>query len=312
MVVVVTSLFLHCLNSWCKNSDPITTPVLWVTLARIRWCDSGLVVSLLEETEGLDCGTINSSPVLSPWRNPWDPMESRGAKWHCWSSNYFSTGEMWVRTWGQWGINVLHYLNMTLSNINTTSAHWKTESGLVWLHSLDFPCKLMQVQLILNRSLNLIPDKKQNCNQQFLPQDHCDFLALRNLVLAHHMEDLKETTHKIHYERFRFDKLREMMGAGSQAYKVNTEQQSPLSPGKIFQHFLFRAKPRATSMRSTRDLSETLRGRNWKLDGRIPSWPTSSTRASIPYLVARGRKFETSSLISTLNRFLFIVLLYHL
>jgi len=43
-------------------------------------------------------------------------------------------------------------------------------------------------------------------------KDHCDFLALRNLVLAHHMEDLKETTHKIHYERFRFDKLREMMG----------------------------------------------------------------------------------------------------
>jgi len=38
-------------------------------------------------------------------------------------------------------------------------------------------------------------------------------------VLAHHMEDLKETTHKIHYERFRFDKLREMMGAGSQTYK---------------------------------------------------------------------------------------------
>ena len=38
-------------------------------------------------------------------------------------------------------------------------------------------------------------------------------------MLAHHMEDLKETTHKIHYERFRFDKLREMMGAGSQTYK---------------------------------------------------------------------------------------------
>ena len=75
---------------------------------------------------------------------------------------------------------------------------------------------------------------------------------------------------------------------------------------------IFRAKPLAISMTSTRDQSETLRGRNWKLDGRIPSWPTSSTRASIPYLVARGRKFETSSLISTLNRFLFIVLLYHL
>lgn len=39
---------------------------------------------------------------------------------------------------------------------------------------------------------------------QFYFQDHCDFLALRNLVLAHHMEDLKETTHKIHYERFRW------------------------------------------------------------------------------------------------------------
>jgi len=45
-------------------------------------------------------------------------------------------------------------------------------------------------------------------------KDHCDFLALRNLVLAHHMEDLKETTHKVHYERFRFDKLREMMYPG--------------------------------------------------------------------------------------------------
>jgi len=51
-------------------------------------------------------------------------------------------------------------------------------------------------------------------------KDHCDFLALRNLVLAHHMEDLKETTHKIHYERFRFDKLREMMG-GPRDYRVN-------------------------------------------------------------------------------------------
>ena len=38
------------------------------------------------------------------------------------------------------------------------------------------------------------------------------------------MEDLKETTHKIHYERFRFDKLREMMGPGSsQTYKVNND-----------------------------------------------------------------------------------------
>ena len=38
-------------------------------------------------------------------------------------------------------------------------------------------------------------------------------------MLAHHMEDLKETTHKIHYEKFRFDKLREMMSGGEQGYK---------------------------------------------------------------------------------------------
>ena len=43
------------------------------------------------------------------------------------------------------------------------------------------------------------------------PQDHCDFLALRNLLLAHHMQDLKETTHTIHYKNFRCEKLKEMM-----------------------------------------------------------------------------------------------------
>ena len=41
-------------------------------------------------------------------------------------------------------------------------------------------------------------------------------------MLAHHMEDLKETTHKIHYERFRFDKLREMMG-GPRDYRVSQQ-----------------------------------------------------------------------------------------
>jgi len=41
---------------------------------------------------------------------------------------------------------------------------------------------------------------------------HCDFLALRTLVLASHMQDLKETTHSTHYENFRCDKLRQMVG----------------------------------------------------------------------------------------------------
>jgi len=43
-------------------------------------------------------------------------------------------------------------------------------------------------------------------------KEHCDFLALRNLVLASHMQDLRETTHSTHYENFRAEKLREMMG----------------------------------------------------------------------------------------------------
>jgi len=42
-------------------------------------------------------------------------------------------------------------------------------------------------------------------------QDHCDFMPLRNLVLAHHMQDLKDVTHSRHYESFRCSKLQEMM-----------------------------------------------------------------------------------------------------
>jgi len=42
-------------------------------------------------------------------------------------------------------------------------------------------------------------------------KDHCDFLALRNLLLAHHMEDLKEATHSTHYEKYRCEKLKEMI-----------------------------------------------------------------------------------------------------
>jgi len=59
---------------------------------------------------------------------------------------------------------------------------------------------------------------------------HCDFLALRNLVLAHHMQDLKETTHSTHYENFRCEKLREMMDGmdfkgKSQHHEVDIEQE---------------------------------------------------------------------------------------
>lgn len=37
--------------------------------------------------------------------------------------------------------------------------------------------------------------------------DHCDFVALRNMLLRTHLQDLKEVTSNVHYENFRFRKL---------------------------------------------------------------------------------------------------------
>jgi len=37
--------------------------------------------------------------------------------------------------------------------------------------------------------------------------NHCDFLSLRSLVLAHHMQDLKDVTSQVHYEKYRCTKL---------------------------------------------------------------------------------------------------------
>ena len=37
--------------------------------------------------------------------------------------------------------------------------------------------------------------------------NHCDFLSLRSLVLAHHMHDLKDVTSQVHYEKYRCEKL---------------------------------------------------------------------------------------------------------
>ena len=32
---------------------------------------------------------------------------------------------------------------------------------------------------------------------------HCDFLALRNMVIRTHMQDLKDVTNNVHYENYR-------------------------------------------------------------------------------------------------------------
>ena len=44
-------------------------------------------------------------------------------------------------------------------------------------------------------------------------QGHCDFTPLRHLLLATHMQDLKEVTHATHYENFRRQKLNVMVGS---------------------------------------------------------------------------------------------------
>lgn len=36
---------------------------------------------------------------------------------------------------------------------------------------------------------------------------HCDFIALRNMVLRTHLQDLKEVTNNVHYENYRFRTL---------------------------------------------------------------------------------------------------------
>lgn len=37
--------------------------------------------------------------------------------------------------------------------------------------------------------------------------EHCDFIALRNMVIRTHLQDLKEVTNNVHYENYRCRKL---------------------------------------------------------------------------------------------------------
>lgn len=37
--------------------------------------------------------------------------------------------------------------------------------------------------------------------------DHCDFLALRNMIIRTHLQDLKDVTNNVHYENYRCRKL---------------------------------------------------------------------------------------------------------
>jgi septin 7 len=41
---------------------------------------------------------------------------------------------------------------------------------------------------------------------------HCDFMALRTMLIRTHMQDLKDVTNNVHYENFRFKKLAYVTG----------------------------------------------------------------------------------------------------
>jgi hypothetical protein len=37
--------------------------------------------------------------------------------------------------------------------------------------------------------------------------EHCDFIALRNMLIRTHLQDLKDVTNSVHYENYRCRKL---------------------------------------------------------------------------------------------------------
>lgn len=41
---------------------------------------------------------------------------------------------------------------------------------------------------------------------------HCDFMALRTMLIRTHMQDLKDVTNNVHYENYRFKKLAYVTG----------------------------------------------------------------------------------------------------
>jgi len=67
-------------------------------------------------------------------------------------------------------------------------------------------------------------------------QGHCDFSPLRHLLLATHMQDLKEVTHGTHYENFRREKLNMM---GSHEVEVNSERELSTGDEDGFKSFGF-------------------------------------------------------------------------
>lgn len=69
--------------------------------------------------------------------------------------------------------------------------------------------------------------------------EHCDFIALRNMLIRTHMTDLKEVTNNVHYENFR---CRKLAGVGVAANDGTTGKSNRISNKLvllIFVLFLF-------------------------------------------------------------------------
>jgi septin 7 len=51
--------------------------------------------------------------------------------------------------------------------------------------------------------------------------NHCDFIALRTMLIRTHMQDLKDVTNNVHYENYRFKKLAYVSGSDRFAKPTN-------------------------------------------------------------------------------------------
>ena len=54
--------------------------------------------------------------------------------------------------------------------------------------------------------------------------EHNDFIALRNMLIRTHMQDLKDVTNNVHYENFRYNKLSSVTQSGDAGGKVKPGQ----------------------------------------------------------------------------------------
>lgn len=53
--------------------------------------------------------------------------------------------------------------------------------------------------------------------------EHCDFLALRNMVIRTHLQDLKDVTSSVHYENYRCRKLAGLSDDGK-PHRINSNK----------------------------------------------------------------------------------------